>query len=43
MIYHGTCHKWLAKDEGDGQISRDIQLRKHVEGTGQSKRKFCET
>lgn len=38
--YFATCNKWLAKDEGDGQISRDIILKKRGVGGAQSKDKF---
>lgn len=30
--YFATCNKWLAKDEGDGQISRDLVLNKNKAG-----------
>ena len=30
--YFATCKKWLAKDEGDGQISRDLMLYKDAAG-----------
>jgi hypothetical protein len=36
--YFATCNKWLAKDEGDGQISRDLILRKDAAGGRHSKK-----
>ena len=37
--YFATCKKWLAKDEGDGQIARDLILHKDAAGGRQSKEK----
>jgi hypothetical protein len=31
--YTGICNKWLAKDEDDGLISRDLVLKKEYTGT----------
>ncbi|CAM2710921.1 unnamed protein product [Rotaria socialis] len=28
--YYANCNKWLAKDEDDGQISRDLKLHKDI-------------
>jgi hypothetical protein len=37
--YFATCNKWLAKDEGDGQISRDLMLHKDGKGGKRGRKK----
>jgi len=38
--YFATCNKWLSKDEGDGQTSRDLILKKNkTEGRPSEKKK----
>ncbi|CAF2355156.1 unnamed protein product [Rotaria sp. Silwood2] len=34
--YFANCNKWLSKDEGDGQISRDLMLYKDINKGGRS-------
>ncbi|CAF1005020.1 unnamed protein product [Rotaria sordida] len=34
--YVATCNQWLAKDEGDKQISRELMLNKQISGTKQN-------
>ncbi|CAF4182729.1 unnamed protein product, partial [Rotaria sordida] len=34
--YFATCNQWLAKDEGDKQISRELMLNKQTSGTTQN-------
>ncbi len=33
-IYEFPCNKWLATDEGDGQISRFLYPKKGADGGG---------
>ncbi|CAF3703956.1 unnamed protein product, partial [Rotaria sordida] len=37
--YFANCNKWLSKDEGDGQISRDLTLYKDI-NKGQRSNKY---
>jgi hypothetical protein len=37
--YVASCNKWLAKNEGDGQISRDLVLRRDADRGRPSKNK----